>query len=242
MVAEAEDGILAGHDYCDGERPEGDFFVQTALKAFLGVVPASCPASNLVFRTYERDRYVSFFVYKTPELDAKIRNWGRENRTLNIDPAFVYPRFSPYFSMWWRLLSFGRRKIFFHYQCAKLCGFDCSRRLRALWPKLFEKKLKKTRTDQAAADQQALACAEFVGTETGWLILYRTGFRPVSDQFQTSAACRICGVHVTVSPPPCPVHVTVSCPMHSVMLDAQCHVGCTVSFRMHSVISDMHLS
>ena len=24
-------GILAGHDYCDGERPEGDFFVQTAV-------------------------------------------------------------------------------------------------------------------------------------------------------------------------------------------------------------------
>ena len=65
----------------------------------------------------------------------------------------------------------------------------------------------------------------YIGTETGWLIrgsdTFQTGFRPVSDQFQTSAACRICGVHV----------LTVSCcprmhsPCHRIMSDAQSHVG-----------------
>ena len=72
---------------------------------------------------------------------------------------------------------------------------------------------------------------------------FQTGFKPVSDQFQTSAICRICGgspcCH-SPSPPPCPVHVTVS---HVRFLDSE-HVGCTgpevscricgVSFRIRT--------
>ena len=65
---------------------------------------------------------------------------------------------------------------------------------------------------------------------------HRTGFRPVSDRFiQTNAACRICGVHVTVSHvgfaesmPPCH-HVRCT-----VMSDAQ---KCRMS-DLRSVISD----
>ena len=80
---------------------------------------------------------------------------------------------------------------------------------------------------RAAASLQEL---QHVGAGTGWLILYRTGFRPVSDQFQTgfrlvsdriqtSAACRICGVHVTVS--------QMSTFAES-MSQSSCHVRCTV--------------
>ena len=56
------------------------------------------------------------------------------------------------------------------------------------------------------------------GTGTGWLIgngdRFQTGFKPVPDQCQTSVKYRmICAVHVTllsVTPPPCRVHVTPS--------------------------------
>ncbi len=34
-------GVIAGHDYCDGELPEGDFFVQTAVQSFLGTISSS---------------------------------------------------------------------------------------------------------------------------------------------------------------------------------------------------------
>ena len=66
-----------------------------------------------------------------------------------------------------------------------------------------------------------------LGTGTGWLIrgsdTFPTGFRPVSDQFQTSVR--------PVSPPPCTVHATVpllphtQCMPQCRMSDAQkCHV------------------
>ena len=73
---------------------------------------------------------------------------------------------------------------------------------------------------------------EQVGTGTGWLILYRTGFGPVSDRFQTSV------MSDTQSMSQCPCHHVMSdaqsCRMHrSVMSDAQCHVGCTALTEIH---------
>ena len=63
-------------------------------------------------------------------------------------------------------------------------------------------------------------CGRLLGRE--WLI--RIG--PVPDRFQTSVACRICGVHVTVS-----------CQICGVMSDLR-----SVMSDLRSVISDMHLS
>ena len=69
------------------------------------------------------------------------------------------------------------------------------------------------------------------GTGTGWLILYRTGFRPVSDQFQTSLfrpvysdQCHriVVGSAQSMSQSLLsPIHS----PCHRVMSDAPCHVG-----------------
>ena len=52
---------------------------------------------------------------------------------------------------------------------------------------------------------------------------HRTGFRPVP--------CRVHSPCHSPSPPPYTVHVTVSPPPCPVMSDAQCPVGCTVSFH-----------
>ena len=61
---------------------------------------------------------------------------------------------------------------------------------------------------------------------------HRTGFRPVSDRFQTSArpvsSCRMHSPCHSPSSSPYTVHATMSFRMHrSVMSDAQCHSGCT---------------
>ena len=66
-----------------------------------------------------------------------------------------------------------------------------------------------------------------LGRERAGLPADRIRFRPVSDQCQTSAACRICGVHVTVS---CrkqhsPCHHVRSAESHVGF--AECHFGCT---------------
>ncbi len=93
-------GILAGHDYCDGELPEGDFFVRSAINAFFGCMQGSersvfeasaqsdgqccegrakkiadwCLDGKLsraaIHQTTETGRYPSFFILKTERLDS----------------------------------------------------------------------------------------------------------------------------------------------------------------------------
>ena len=79
---------------------------------------------------------------------------------------------------------------------------------------------------------EVLLAEEKIGTGAGWLI--RTGFRPVSDRFQTSGLSDLRIVPATVS-------FRLQSPCDRVLSGAQSNVGCTVSCRVHSVISDMHL-
>ena len=125
-------GILAGHDYCDGERPEGDFFVQTAVNAFLGIKNGTCPPKNMIYRTFEYDRYVSFFIHKTAEVEERVKTQILRS---SMATAHVYPRYSPYFSLFHKSGS-GK----FVSKCRTLCGFDCERRLRDLWPEVYSKR------------------------------------------------------------------------------------------------------
>merc|ERR1719265_649195 len=57
-------GIFAGHDFVDGEFPEGDFFWISAIREALPEVAAH------VHVTKEKNRYPSFFVMKTEEMSA----------------------------------------------------------------------------------------------------------------------------------------------------------------------------
>ena len=94
-----------------------------------------------------------------------------------------------------------------------------------------------------------------VGTGTGWLIRnvliengVQTGFRPVSDQWQTSVKYRICAVHVTVpllphaqSMSPCrmsDLRSHVGCTEVSHVGFAECHFGCT---SLDRIIHDSNL-
>ena len=82
-------------------------------------------------------------------------------------------------------------------------------------------------------DEQTHLDNEYFGTGTGWLIRgsdrFPTGFRPVSDRFQTSAVVPHVGFAESMSQCHfgCIVHVViVSCPMHSHVGSAECHFGC----------------
>eukprot|EP00392_Amoebophrya_sp_AT5.2_P013136 g13247.t1 len=132
-------GIIAGHDYCDGELPEGDFFVQTAVASFLeggngdgvdgggtGTAPEDSP-QTAVHTTREAARFTSFFVLKTKELDARVKS--NSFRSFPID--HVYSRHSWYFSLFYRDPDNFKKK------CQTLCQFDCDRRLRQLFPEDF---------------------------------------------------------------------------------------------------------
>eukprot|EP00927_Polykrikos_kofoidii_P063417 TRINITY_DN58221_c0_g1_i1.p1 TRINITY_DN58221_c0_g1~~TRINITY_DN58221_c0_g1_i1.p1 ORF type:complete len:406 (-),score=69.25 TRINITY_DN58221_c0_g1_i1:112-1329(-) len=113
-------GIFAGHDFVDGEFPEGDFFWISALSAALPNVKSH------VRVTEERDRYPSFFIVKTPTVATAT--------TVRVaEPASVakmfYAQRSRYFSLWRRVEARG-----FPVACAKLCEKDCSERVRKYTP------------------------------------------------------------------------------------------------------------
>mmetsp|Transcript_23343 Transcript_23343/g.52725 ORF Transcript_23343/g.52725 Transcript_23343/m.52725 type:complete len:307 (+) Transcript_23343:77-997(+) len=75
-------GILAGHDFVDGELPEGDFFVRSAVEFFFGAGEA--------LATREEDRFQSFFVIKGGQSPPAEVTWNNSD--------FYYAR-SGYFKM-----------------------------------------------------------------------------------------------------------------------------------------------
>ena len=143
-------GVLAGADYCDGELPEGDFWVRSAVAAFFGVnqnlggadgasnwgggesggargssqTSACAPGKNTVHRTFERERFASFFVLKTED-----RSEAKNSSGVLVKTALdFYPRESVYFSLFFRqATSYGG---VFQPHCRKFCGFECARRRR----------------------------------------------------------------------------------------------------------------
>lgn len=116
-------GIFAGHDFCDGEMPEGDFFVRSATAAFFG---ESLP----VLQTWEWDRYRSFFVVKTPFLESRAQNISSEA----MPPASANGK---YYSLYTQVEkeSHSDTSVFalaFTKQCVLLCSADCRARVEVV--------------------------------------------------------------------------------------------------------------
>merc|ERR1740121_2632618 len=84
-------GVFAGHDFVDGEFPEGDFFWISALREALPGLEGH------VHVTSEKNRYPSFFVVKTEALA------GLVPRALPSPEEFasnLYADRSRYFALW----------------------------------------------------------------------------------------------------------------------------------------------
>lgn len=107
-------GVFAGHDYAEGEFPEGDFFWETGLARALGVTPMITREDN--------NRYESFFVIKTPALLDLIPQ-PVAVRELAVR---LYLDHSPYFALW-QLGGFPSR-------CAAHCANECDSRLDRFVP------------------------------------------------------------------------------------------------------------
>jgi hypothetical protein len=101
-------GAFAGHDFVDGEFPEGDFFWISALREVLPGLDQS------VHVTQEKDRYPSFFVLKTQEIS--------ELRPKSLPAEDLARRFyrerSRYFSLWQEA---GEQSTFLE-ACGTTCG------------------------------------------------------------------------------------------------------------------------
>lgn len=117
-------GIFAGHDFVDGEFPEGDFFWISALRAVLPSLESEARV------TEERHRYPSFFIVKTRELAStaplRVPDVAGVARRL-------YAQQSRYFALW-RGAGAGADAPAFSTACAELCEHDCNERVRDFTP------------------------------------------------------------------------------------------------------------
>ncbi|CAJ1337363.1 unnamed protein product, partial [Effrenium voratum] len=111
-------GIFAGHDFVDGEFPEGDFFWISALQEAL---PGLGDVTHIIRET---NRYPSFFIVKTSNISGLTTRQDSEALALQL-----YAGRSKYFRLW--LQTAGRD---FHVLCNDLCGVDCSQRVANFTP------------------------------------------------------------------------------------------------------------
>lgn len=117
-------GIFAGHDYVDGEFPEGDFFWISALKAILPELMGQ------VLVTSEVGRYPSFFVIKTEGM-AQL---APRNIQADAHAKRLYAEASHYFRLWRNLQTQGTGSSGFPSVCAEYCGKACDERVRHFTP------------------------------------------------------------------------------------------------------------
>lgn len=118
-------GIFAGHDHCDGEMPEGDFFVRSALLAFFG--------SDLqVMETREWDRYRSFFVFKTPEIEARAH--ATASRQV-VAPVGAHKKYLPLYQGAVAAARGDRNETNARFlrSCHERCFDDCDHRLQVVY-------------------------------------------------------------------------------------------------------------
>jgi len=112
-------GVFAGHDYLDGEFPEGDFFWRSALREVLPELV------NLTHVTNEKNRFPSFFVIKTSDVaDSTMRIFAADEFAKRW-----YAQKSRYFELWKR----SGQEDFLHV-CRNSCGLDCAERTRSFTP------------------------------------------------------------------------------------------------------------
>merc|ERR1740121_1256224 len=120
-------GVFAGHDYVDGEFPEGDFFWKSALREALPGLDGH------VRTTLETNKYPSFFVVKAPDLASL------EARALEVEALSrrLYAERSTYFSLWRAARpahSAGHEEGSFLDACRDTCGADCTERAGRFTP------------------------------------------------------------------------------------------------------------
>lgn len=118
-------GIFAGHDFVDGEFPEGDFFWISALHAVLPEL------TNYTYVTREKNRYPSFFVIKSAAFaDIAVREIETEKLTRRL-----YSERSRYLKLWTMAREdAGLQAAGFLPLCRERCGEDCQARGRAFTP------------------------------------------------------------------------------------------------------------
>jgi hypothetical protein len=117
-------GVFAGHDFVDGEFPEGDFFWITALRE---VLPGSEKHTRV---TRETNMYPSFFIMKTNEANAMtMREVASDDFTRRL-----YAKRSRYFQLWRDGSSTGSGLSEFGSTCEDVCGRDCAERVRNFTP------------------------------------------------------------------------------------------------------------
>jgi hypothetical protein len=112
-------GIFAGHDFVDGEFPEGDFFWKSALQQTLPGL------ENKTYVTGETNRYPSFFVIKTAEL-AEL---PMQSFQADVLARRLYAQQSRYLKLWRR----SSHEDFFP-ACRDTCGQDCAERAKVFTP------------------------------------------------------------------------------------------------------------
>lgn len=114
-------GVFAGHDFVDGEFPEGDFFWVSALRAVLPGVEGHTHV------THEKDRYPSFFVIKSDTLAGIAMQAVDVHKETNK----LYGENSRYFKLWQeRSQDAGG----FLSSCRDTCAEDCQRRGQGFTP------------------------------------------------------------------------------------------------------------
>jgi hypothetical protein len=111
-------GVFAGHDFVDGEFPEGDFFWLSAIRE---VLPG---LEGRTHRTAEQNQYPSFFLLKTADLAAL------HPRTFPAE-AFarrLYFEQSRYFALW------RNSSTPFPVSCLDKCRKNCDERIKRFQP------------------------------------------------------------------------------------------------------------
>jgi len=112
-------GVFAGHDYVDGEFPEGDFFWISALKQ---VLPGIGESTNVI---RENNLYPSFFIVKTPDLSS-LKPQAVDSEAI---ARLLYGQRSRYFQLWQgKGDSSGESNSSFIKGCFEACSGDCEKR------------------------------------------------------------------------------------------------------------------
>jgi len=119
-------GIFAGHDFVDGEFPEGDFFWLAALQAVLPGVDGS----TFIVREVNLNRYPSFFILKSETISGlQPLQVPTESKVLEL-----YANRSKYFKLWMEHKSKSPNSKKFEAACNAACSRDCSERVAQFTP------------------------------------------------------------------------------------------------------------
>ncbi|CAE7838554.1 rlmJ [Symbiodinium sp. CCMP2592] len=121
---ELEGSLPVGHDFVDGEFPEGDFFWLAALQAVLPGVDGS------TFIVREVNRYPSFFILKSEAISGlQPLQVPTESKVLEL-----YANRSKYFKLWMEHKSKSPNSKKFEAACNAACSRDCSERVAQFTP------------------------------------------------------------------------------------------------------------